>query len=216
MFHLVFDTKQCERHGQAWNSVFAKRTMGRPARIIPRTVVDDCEIVKVTDTSVCAKLQLAFGQVPTRGRGRRFCLLCPGCGRRAFKLYRPPDSPLFQGVRPQPLGLTGSLYLVEMCHRERLSAANRLPGDAQFKRIPLTEEQPWRIFWAMQRFLRKHAHEQLEREKAGRGVADDSVLVERLWHLYPANKLRGKHFLAAGMVLILTALGVLALAQQHA
>ena|SRR6476661_4900136 len=69
--------------------------MGRPARIIPRTVVEDCEMVKVTDTSACAKLQLAFGQVPTRGRGRRFCLLCPGCGRRAFKLYRPLDSPTF-------------------------------------------------------------------------------------------------------------------------
>ena len=30
-----------------------------------------------------------FSLVPTRGRGQRLCLLCPACGRRAFKLYRP-------------------------------------------------------------------------------------------------------------------------------
>jgi hypothetical protein len=63
--------------------------MGRPPNVISRLVVEDCEIVRVSDPVCCLRLGLQFATVPTRGQGRRFCLLCPGCGRRAFKLYRP-------------------------------------------------------------------------------------------------------------------------------
>jgi hypothetical protein len=63
--------------------------MSRPSNIISRAVVEDCEIVKASDTLRCLRLRLWFTLVPTRGRGQRLCLLCPGCGRRAFKLYRP-------------------------------------------------------------------------------------------------------------------------------
>ena len=38
--------------------------MGRPANIIPRIVVEDCEIVTTTDTSACARLGVRYGLVP--------------------------------------------------------------------------------------------------------------------------------------------------------
>jgi len=37
----------------------------------------------------CLKLGIQFSLIPTRGPGQRLCLLCPMCGRNAFKLYRP-------------------------------------------------------------------------------------------------------------------------------
>jgi hypothetical protein len=63
--------------------------VSRPASLIPRVVVEDCEIVNVSDVLRCVRLGLQFDTVPTRGRGQRFCLLCPRCRRRAFKLYKP-------------------------------------------------------------------------------------------------------------------------------
>ena len=54
-----------------------------------RRVVEDCEIVNVTDTWERLKHSLPVGTVPTRGSGQRFCLPYPFCGRRAYKLYRP-------------------------------------------------------------------------------------------------------------------------------
>ncbi len=69
--------------------------MGRPRSIIQRVVVEDCEILRVSDTSCCRGLGIEFTTVGTRGRGRRPCLLCPGCGRGAFKLYRPTHLPVF-------------------------------------------------------------------------------------------------------------------------
>ena len=63
--------------------------MGRLANGTRRTVVEDCETVEATDRVKCMGLGLEFATVPTRGRGRRLCLLCPYCGRRTFKLYRP-------------------------------------------------------------------------------------------------------------------------------
>jgi|SRR5579864_9087506 hypothetical protein len=67
--------------------------MGRPAKSIPRIVVEACEIIKSADTSKCIGLGFQFATTPTCGRGRR--LLCPRCGRRAFKLYRPIHLPVF-------------------------------------------------------------------------------------------------------------------------
>jgi len=40
-----------------------------------RTVVEDCEIVNVTETSSCYAFGFQFATVPTRARGRRLCLL---------------------------------------------------------------------------------------------------------------------------------------------
>ena len=69
--------------------------MGRPSNVIRRVVVEDCEIVEVSDTSRCRRFGIGFSTVATRGDGRRLCLLCPGCGRRSFKLYRPTHLRVF-------------------------------------------------------------------------------------------------------------------------
>src|SRR6476469_4747021 len=63
--------------------------MGRPASSNPRIVVEDCEIVNASDALAWLKLGVQFTTVARLGRGRRLCLLCPSCSRRAFKLYRP-------------------------------------------------------------------------------------------------------------------------------
>jgi hypothetical protein len=47
-----------------------------------------------TNALECLRRGFRFGTVPTRGKGRRLCLLCPRCGRKAFKLYRPTNLPL--------------------------------------------------------------------------------------------------------------------------
>jgi hypothetical protein len=60
-----------------------------------RIVVEDCEIVKATETSSCAGFGFQFATVPTRVKGRRSCLLCRRCRRKAFTLYRPIHSPTF-------------------------------------------------------------------------------------------------------------------------
>jgi hypothetical protein len=39
--------------------------MGRPPNIIKRVVVEDCEIVKVSDTSCCRRIGLPFTTVAT-------------------------------------------------------------------------------------------------------------------------------------------------------
>jgi len=55
--------------------------MGRPPNIIKRVVVEDCEIVKVSDTSCCRRIGLPFTTVATRGGGRRLCRFL--CAERA-------------------------------------------------------------------------------------------------------------------------------------
>src|SRR5450759_4006818 len=63
--------------------------MGRPPNVIPRIVVETCEVVKASDALRCLRLGLRFTTVAKRGCGQRLRLLCPLCSRRAFKLYRP-------------------------------------------------------------------------------------------------------------------------------
>ena len=69
--------------------------MGRPTNCTRRVVVEDCEVVKANDALRYLRLAFRFDTVPTRGNGRRLCLLCPLCGRRAFKLYRPLHASMF-------------------------------------------------------------------------------------------------------------------------
>ena len=75
--------------GHNFESSLEKTSMGRPAKSPRLIVVEDCEILKTTNALECLRRGFRFGTVPTRGRGRRLCLLCPRCGRKAFKLYRP-------------------------------------------------------------------------------------------------------------------------------
>jgi hypothetical protein len=92
--------------------------MSRPPNIIPRVVVENCEIVKVSDVLRCLRLGLQFDTVATGGRGRRSCLLCPRCSRRAFKLYR-------------PLGQQG--FACRLCHN--LSYTSVQKHDARLDRL---------------------------------------------------------------------------------
>lgn len=99
--------------------------MGRPAKTHPRMVVEGCEIVKATDRSRCLGLGLPFDTVPTRGGGRRFCLICPGCGRKAFKLYRPFDLGGFACRTCHDLS-----YTSVQKHDARLDRLLRVPASA--------------------------------------------------------------------------------------
>ena len=61
-----------------------------------KTLVEDCEVITVST----ATGNLAIGGISfdhTRGGrgGQRRWFRCPRCGRRMFKLYRPPGSPFF-------------------------------------------------------------------------------------------------------------------------
>ena len=69
---------------ESWETI-----VGRPPNAIPRIVVEECEIVNASDALAWLKLGVQCTTVATRGPGRRLCLLCPQCSRRAFKLYRP-------------------------------------------------------------------------------------------------------------------------------
>ena len=64
-----------------------RKLMGR-LRSTPRIVVEECEIVKATDLLICLRLFRSIWCRLAEGDGG-LCLLCPRCGRRAFKLYRP-------------------------------------------------------------------------------------------------------------------------------
>jgi hypothetical protein len=70
--------------------------MARPPSPHPRPLVEDCEVICVST----AVGNLAIGGISfdhTRGGrgGQRRWFRCPRCGRRMFKLYRPPGSPFF-------------------------------------------------------------------------------------------------------------------------
>ena len=103
--------------------------MGRPPNVVPRAVVEDCEIVKSSDALRCLRLRLRFTVVPTRGRGRRLCLLCPWCSRRAFKLYRPVWLQVFACRSCHNLS-----YTSVQKHDARLDSLLNLP-DREIRRV---------------------------------------------------------------------------------
>lgn len=114
--------------------------MGLPANAIPRVVVEDCEIIEATDASRCLRLGLWFTLLPTRGRGQRLCLLCPGCGRRAFKLYRPVGQHGF-ACRP---GHNLSYTSVQK-HDARLDRLLKVPDDALVRLIVQDKNMTWKL-----------------------------------------------------------------------
>ena len=114
--------------------------MGRPRKIIPRTVVEDCEVVKVSDAHYCVRLGIQFATVATRGRGRRFCMLCPSCGRRAFKLYRPTHLQTFACRACHDL-----TYTSVQKHDARLYRLLKIP-DFELRRIlDQDENMTWKL-----------------------------------------------------------------------
>jgi hypothetical protein len=114
--------------------------MGRPANIIRRTVVEDCEIVKASDALRYLRIGLPFSTVATRGRGHRLCLLCPACGRRAFKLYRPPWLQAFACRSCHNLS-----YTSVQKHDPRLDRLLKVPDREIVRLISQDRNMTWRL-----------------------------------------------------------------------
>jgi len=114
--------------------------MGRPPNVIPRVVVEDCEIVQASDILSCLRLGFQFTTVATRGRGQRLCLLCPWCSRRAFKLYRPMYLQAFACRACHNLS-----YTSVQKHDVRLDRLLKLP-DREIRRLIIQNENPaWKL-----------------------------------------------------------------------
>ncbi len=114
--------------------------MGRRPNVILRIVVEDCDIVKASDTSCCRRLGLAFTTVATRGCGRRLCLLCPGCGGRAFKLYRPMHLPVFACRACHNLS-----YTSVQKHDARLDRLLKVPDREIVRLITQDTNMTWKL-----------------------------------------------------------------------
>ena len=123
--------------------------MGRPANVIPRAVVEDCEIVKVSDVLRSLRLGLQFDTVPTRGRGQRFCLLCPRCSRRAFKLYRPVGQQAFACRICHNLS-----YTSVQNHDARLDRLLKVPDDALVRLIVQDKNMTWKLLALQAGYIR--------------------------------------------------------------
>ena len=123
--------------------------MGRPPNVSSRTVVEDCEIVKATDALRCLRLGLEFTTVATRGRGWRFCLLCPGCGRRAFKLYRPMWLKTFACRTCHNLS-----YTSVQKHDARLDHLLRVPESTLIRLMARDQKTTWRLLAARAAYIR--------------------------------------------------------------
>jgi len=114
--------------------------MGRPPNAIARIVVEDCENVKVSDALRCLKLGLRFTTVATRGRGQRLCLLCPRCGNRAFKLYRPVLLQEFACRVCHNLS-----YTSVQKHDARLDRLLKVPGREIQRLVIQDENRTWKL-----------------------------------------------------------------------
>ena len=123
--------------------------MGRPPNVIPRAVVEDCEIVKATDLLCCLRLGLQFTTVATRGPGRRLCLVCPWCGRRAFKLYRPMHLRAFACRTCHNLS-----YTSVQKHDARLDRLLKVPDREIVRLITQDTNMTWKLLAARAAYIR--------------------------------------------------------------
>jgi hypothetical protein len=105
-----------------------------------RIVVEDCEILNATDALRRPRHGFLFGTVPTRGAGHRLCLLCPHCGRRAFKLYRPIQVPEFACRVCHNLS-----YTSVQKHDSRLDGLLKTPDAELCKFIVQKTNMTWRL-----------------------------------------------------------------------
>jgi hypothetical protein len=123
--------------------------MGRPPNVTSRTVVEDCEIVNVSDALRCFRLGLLFTTVARRGRGRRFCLLCPRCSRRAFKLYKPVHMQVFACRSCHNLS-----YTSVQKHDARLDRLLRVPDATLLQLLAQRKNVTWRLLAARAAYIR--------------------------------------------------------------
>jgi len=123
--------------------------MGRPANVSSRTVVEDCEIVNVSDSLRCFRLGLPFTTIATRGRGQRLCLVCPGCGHRAFKLYRPVGLQAFACRSCHNLS-----YTSVQKHDARLDRLVKVPDSTLMRLMAKGQKTTWRLLAARAAYIR--------------------------------------------------------------
>jgi hypothetical protein len=116
------------------------KPMGRPPNIIRHVVVEDCEIVMVSDTSRCRRLGLPFSTVVHAGAASALCLLCPGCGRGALKLYRPTHLPMF-GCR----ACHNLSYTTVQKHDARLDRLLKLPEREMLRFVTQDRNITWKL-----------------------------------------------------------------------
>jgi hypothetical protein len=69
--------------------------MGRRESPFRKKLVEECEVIAVSQEVNCLGLGITMGTTSCRNGGQRRCFRCPGCGRPVFKLYRPPSSKWF-------------------------------------------------------------------------------------------------------------------------
>jgi hypothetical protein len=123
--------------------------MGRPASGNPRIVVEDCEIVNASDALAWLKPGVQFTTVATRGRGRRLCLLCPSCSRRAFKLYRPVHLQAFACRACHNLS-----YTSVQKHDARLDRLLRVPESILMRLMARDQKTTWRLLAVRAAYIR--------------------------------------------------------------
>lgn len=124
---------------------FAMRSSNAPRR----TVVEDCEIVKCSESLRCQRLCIGFSVVPTRGRGHRSCLLCPACGRRAFKLYKPRWAQAFACRSCHNLS-----YISVQKHDARLDRLLRMPDREIVRLISRRTHIAWTLLAIRAAYIR--------------------------------------------------------------
>jgi len=69
--------------------------MGRPESSFRKMLVEECDVIAVSQQVNFLGLGITMGMTPCRNGGQRRCFRCPTCSRNMFKLYRPPGSGLF-------------------------------------------------------------------------------------------------------------------------
>ena len=82
----------------------------------------------------------SYATVATRGNGQRQCLRCPGCERKAFKLYRPdPLARLRLQILPQPQ------HLSVQKHDARLDRLLRVPESELMHLVTEGQNLTWKL-----------------------------------------------------------------------
>jgi hypothetical protein len=113
--------------------------MARPLSPYRKILVEDCEVICVS-TAVGNLAMYGISFAYTRGgRGQRQWFLCPRCGRRMFKLYRPPGSAFFGCRRCHDLA-----YRCVQQHDARLDWLVKAP-DWLLMYYMRHGEGPWRL-----------------------------------------------------------------------
>src|SRR5438309_554407 len=100
--------------------------------MIANTRVEDCEVVTAGRDHAPLRIQVVSARC--FGAGERPAFLCPHCGTRCFKLYRPPCSPNFLCRTCHSLTYTSSQK-----QDSRLNTLLKLPEDVLMSVIQRTE-----------------------------------------------------------------------------